>query len=56
MKQHRKMFQYVEEMLYSYDRRKGDKSKNKIEYDRYAHTLRVYQWMLRITRELKDHR
>ena len=54
MKQHRKMFQYVEEMLYSYDRRKGDKSKNKIEYDRYAHTLRVYQWMLRITRELKD--
>ena len=33
MKQHRKMFQYVEEMLYSYDRRKGDKSKNKIEYD-----------------------
>ena len=24
MKQHRKMFQYVEEMLYSYDRRKGD--------------------------------
>ncbi len=27
MKQHCKMFQYVEEMLYSYDRRKGDKSK-----------------------------
>lgn len=38
MKQHRKMFQYVEEMLYSYDRRKGDKSKNKIEYDGDAHT------------------
>ena len=42
MKQHRKMFQYVEEMLYSYDRRKGDKSKNKIEYDRYAHTCLLY--------------
>ena len=32
MKQHRKMFQYVEEMLYSYDRRKGDKSKNCLLY------------------------
>lgn len=54
MKQHRKMFQYVEEMLYSYDRRKGDKSKNKISYDRYAHTVRVYQWMLRISSQLRD--
>lgn len=48
------MFQYVEEMLYSYDRRKGDKSKNKISYDRYAHTVRVYQWMLRISSQLRD--
>ena len=54
MKQHRKMFQFVEEILYSYDRRKGDKSKNKIAYDRYAHTLRVYQWMLRICDRLCD--
>ena len=54
MKQHRKMFQYVEEMLYSYDRQKGDKSKNKISYDRYAHTVRVYQWMLRISSQLRD--
>lgn len=54
MKQHRRMFQYVEEILYSYDRGRGNKSKNKISYDRYAHTLRVYQWMLRITDELKD--
>lgn len=54
MKQHRKMFRYVEEMLYSYDRKKGDKSKNKIAYDRYAHTVRVYQWMLRIINRLRD--
>lgn len=54
MKQHRKMFQYVEEMLYSYDRNKGDKSKNKIAYDRYAHTVRVYHWMLRIVNRLRD--
>lgn len=54
MKQYRRMFQYVEEILYSYDRKKGDKSKNKIAYDRYAHTVRVYHWMLRITEELRD--
>lgn len=54
MKQHKAMFRYVEEMLYGYDRKKGEKNKNKIAYDRYAHTLRVYQWMLRITGELKD--
>lgn len=54
MRQHKAMFQYVEEMLYSYDRQKGEKSKNKIAYDRYAHTRRVYQWMIRITNELKD--
>ncbi|MCH5265298.1 MAG: HD domain-containing protein [Lachnospiraceae bacterium] len=54
MRQHKAMFQYVEEILYSYDRKKGDKSKNKIAYDRYQHTLRVYHWMLRITNELKD--
>ena len=54
MKQHRKMFQYVEEMLYSYDRKKGDKSKNKIAYDRYAHTVRVYKWMIRIVNQLRD--
>ena len=54
MKQHRKMFRYVEEMLYSYDRKRGEKSKNKIAYDRYAHTVRVYQWMLRIINQLRD--
>lgn len=54
MKQHKGMFQYVEEILYSYDRGRGDKSKNKIAYDRYAHTLRVYHWMLRIAGELRD--
>lgn len=54
MKQHKGMFQYVEEILYSYDRGRGDKSKNKIAYDRYAHTVRVYHWMLRITDELRD--
>ncbi len=48
MKQHRAMFRYVEDILYSYDREKGDKSKNRIAYDRYAHTVRVYQWMMRI--------
>lgn len=54
MKQYRRMFQYVEEILCSYDRKKGEKSKNKIAYDRYAHTVRVYHWMLRITEELRD--
>lgn len=54
MKQHRAMFRYVEDMLYSYDRKKGDKSKNRIAYDRYAHTVRVYQWMMRIVNELHD--
>lgn len=54
MKQHRKMFQYVEELLYSYDRQKGEKSKNKIAYDRYEHTVRVYKWVLRIVKELRD--
>ena len=54
MKQHKAMFRYVEEILYSYDRKKGDKSKNKIDYDRYAHTVRVYQWMIRIAEQLKD--
>lgn len=54
MRQHKAMFQYVEDILYSYDRKKGDKSKNKIAYDRYAHTVRVYQWMIRISNRLKD--
>ena len=54
MKQHKGMFQYVEDILYSYDRRKGNNSKNKIAYDRYAHTVRVYHWMLRIAGELRD--
>lgn len=54
MRQHKAMFQYVEDILYSYDRKKGDKSKNKIAYDRYAHTVRVYKWMIRITNRLKD--
>lgn len=54
MRQHKGMFQYVEEILYSYDRKKGDKSKNKIAYDRYAHTVRVYQWMIRISNRLRD--
>lgn len=48
------MFQYVEEILYNYDRKKGEKSKNKIAYDRYEHTVRVYRWMLRITDQLRD--
>lgn len=48
------MFRYVEDILYSYDRRKGAKSKNKIAYDRYAHTVRVYKWMIRITNQLRD--
>ena len=39
MKQHKGMFQYVEDILYSYDRGKGNNSKNKIAYDRYAHTF-----------------
>lgn len=56
MREHKGMFRYVEDMLYSYDRKKGNKSKNRIGYDRYRHTLRVYQWMLRITKELKDDR
>jgi len=54
MRQHKSMFQYVEEILCNYDRKKGDKSKNKIAYDRYAHTERVYQWMIRITDELRN--
>lgn len=54
MKQHKAMFRYVEDILYSYDRERGNKSKNKIAYDRYAHTVRVYQWMIRIARELCD--
>lgn len=54
MRQHKAMFSYVEEMLCSYDRKKGNKSKNKIGYDRFEHTKRVYHWMIRITNELKD--
>ena len=54
MRAHKAMFRYVEDILYSYDRGKGNKSKNKIAYDRYAHTVRVYQWMIRITNRLKD--
>lgn len=54
MRQHKAMFQYVEEILDHYDRGKGEKSKNKIAYDRYAHTVRVYKWMIRITNRLKD--
>ena len=54
MKQHKSMFQYVEDILKNYDRKKGDKSKNKIAYDRYAHTVRVYQWMIRIAKELRN--
>lgn len=54
MRQHKAMFQYVEEILYSYDRKKGEKSKNKIAYDRYEHTVRVYKWMIRITNQLRD--
>ena len=60
MRQHKAMFRYVEEILYSYDRKKkdrassGEKNKNKIAYDRYEHTQRVYQWMIRITSELRE--
>lgn len=54
VRQHRAMFQYVEEILYNYDRKKGENSKNKIAYDRYEHTVRVYKWMIRITNQLKD--
>lgn len=54
MRQHKAMFQYVEDILYSYDRKKGEKSKNKIAYDRYEHTVRVYKWMIRITNRLRD--
>lgn len=54
MRQHKAMFQYVEDILYGYDRKKGEKSKNKIAYDRYEHTVRVYKWMIRITDRLKD--
>lgn len=54
MRQHKAMFRYVEDILYSYDRKKGEKSKNQIAYDRYAHTVRVYKWMIRITNQLRD--
>ncbi len=54
MRAHKAMFRYVEDILYSYDRKQGNKSKNRIGYDRYAHTVRVYQWMIRITNRLKD--
>lgn len=54
MRDHKAMFRYVENILRSYDRKLGDKSKNKIAYDRYEHTVRVYKWMLRITNRLRD--
>ncbi len=54
MRQHKAMFQYVEDILTGYDRKNGENSKNKIAYDRYQHTVRVYKWMIRITNQLQD--
>lgn len=38
------MIQYVKEKLWQYDGAQSDK-KNAVQYNRFDHTMRVYQWM-----------